>query len=72
MLDRWELVEADLHDRYGIDTSGPIMHRRSWRWLRARIFGLLNMPPMIVAPAGEGPPLIVWPTRIAYALHPPA
>ncbi|HEY9409323.1 MAG TPA: hypothetical protein VIQ30_22680 [Pseudonocardia sp.] len=43
ILQRWSLVEADLHERYGIDVDSPIMRGRSWRWLRVRVFGLLSV-----------------------------
>ncbi|MEU1883433.1 hypothetical protein ABZ470_39520 [Streptosporangium sp. NPDC020072] len=42
LLERWALVEADLHSEYGIDLQAPgLMAARTWRWLRTRIFGLL-------------------------------
>lgn len=42
ILDRWSLVEADLHEQYGIDLSSGVLRKRSWRWLRTRIYGLLS------------------------------
>lgn len=42
LLGRWDLVEADLHDVYGVDVESGILRERSWRWLRTRILGLLN------------------------------
>ncbi|MBK6015152.1 hypothetical protein [Streptomyces sp. MBT53] len=43
LLDEWPLVEADLHEVYGIDADAPgLLDERSWRWLRVRIFGLLS------------------------------
>ncbi|WP_431892976.1 hypothetical protein [Micromonospora haikouensis] len=43
MLTHWILVEADLHDRYGVDVDNRgLMRRRSWRWLEVRILGLLS------------------------------
>ncbi|MFG2059663.1 hypothetical protein ACGFI9_37195 [Micromonospora sp. NPDC048930] len=42
MLTHWRLIEADLHDVYGIDVEDrPLMRDRSWRWLEIRISGLL-------------------------------
>ncbi|MFI6266161.1 hypothetical protein [Micromonospora sp. NPDC051006] len=42
MLTRWSLVEADLHDVYGVDVEDrDLMRARSWRWLETRITGLL-------------------------------
>lgn len=36
------MVEADLHECYGLDVGDEtLMATRSWRWLRARIVGLL-------------------------------
>ncbi|MFH9430233.1 hypothetical protein ACH4JZ_18320 [Streptomyces sp. NPDC017615] len=43
LLDEWPLVEADLHEVYGIDIDEPgLLDVRSWRWLRTRILGLLS------------------------------
>lgn len=45
LLERWDLVEADLHQAYGIDMEDrELLRRRSWRWLRVRIAGLLSDP----------------------------
>ncbi|TMR99607.1 hypothetical protein EJK15_06775 [Nonomuraea basaltis] len=42
-MTRWGLVEADLHSEFGIDIDEPgLLSRRSWRWLQARIMGLLT------------------------------
>lgn len=42
ILSRWPLVEADLHEVYGIDAEDrELMRSRSWRWLETRIAGLL-------------------------------
>ena len=38
----WDIVEADLHRHYGIDLED--LPERTWRWLRARIDGLLLDP----------------------------
>ncbi|MGI5196585.1 hypothetical protein ACQEVY_23535 [Streptomyces sp. CA-288835] len=42
LLEQWPLIEADLHQVYGIDADSGILRQRSWRWLRIRIFGLLS------------------------------
>ncbi|WP_306839756.1 hypothetical protein [Catenuloplanes nepalensis] len=43
ILARWRLLEADLHDVYGVDLGDPVVLRtRSWRWLETRILGLLS------------------------------
>jgi hypothetical protein len=42
LLEQWPLIEADLHDTYGIDVEDGILRRRTWRWLQVRIFGLLS------------------------------
>lgn len=39
----YDLLEQDLHEHYGIDLEDEaLLAARSWRWLRARIHGLLN------------------------------
>ncbi|MBB5081380.1 hypothetical protein [Nonomuraea endophytica] len=43
LLQRWALVEADLHSEYGVDVDQPgLLLTRTWRWLRVRILGLLS------------------------------
>ncbi|MFI0739347.1 hypothetical protein ACH4PU_14845 [Streptomyces sp. NPDC021100] len=43
ILGEWPLVEADLHEHYGIDLGDDrLLRSRSWRWLRLRILGLLS------------------------------
>ncbi|MEU0102231.1 hypothetical protein [Streptomyces sp. NPDC006267] len=42
LLDEWALIEADLHQVYGIDAESGVLRDRSWRWLRLRIMGLLS------------------------------
>lgn len=43
LLQEWPLIEADLHEVYGIDVGAPgLLRERSWRWLRLRVFGLLS------------------------------
>ncbi|WP_336214380.1 hypothetical protein [Nonomuraea sp. LPB2021202275-12-8] len=43
LLERWALIEADLHECYGLDLDAPgLLTSRTWRWLRIRIFGLLK------------------------------
>lgn len=70
MLRRWDLVEADLHERYGIDCDSGILTQRTWRWLVDRIRGLLRLPPVaLIAP--DGHVLEVQQTRIAHHLFPP-
>ncbi|MCY1141384.1 hypothetical protein OWR29_25580 [Actinoplanes sp. Pm04-4] len=42
ILTHWDLLEADLHEKYGIDVDEPgLMQARSWRWFRTRVAGLL-------------------------------
>ncbi|GAA2772766.1 hypothetical protein [Saccharopolyspora taberi] len=31
-----------MHEFYGIDVDSGVLRTRSWRWLRARIVGLLS------------------------------
>ncbi|TMV00278.1 hypothetical protein FGK60_09750 [Streptomyces sp. DASNCL29] len=43
LLEQWPLIEADLHEVYGLDVEASgILRARSWRWLRIRILGLLS------------------------------
>jgi hypothetical protein len=43
LLDRWPLIECDLHDTYGIDLGDrELLRVRRWPWLRTRILGLLS------------------------------
>ncbi|MFC7869626.1 hypothetical protein ACFUS2_00500 [[Kitasatospora] papulosa] len=42
-MEQWLLIEADLHQTYGIDVDQPgLLRERSWRWLRTRIAGLIS------------------------------
>lgn len=38
-----DAVEADLHERYGIDLSSGILARRTARWLRVHVEQLLTV-----------------------------
>lgn len=50
MFGHWSIVDADLHDFYGIDTADRgLMSSRSWRWLAARMDGLAMCDSRIVA-----------------------
>jgi hypothetical protein len=56
ILDEWELVEADLHQVYGIDMEDrALLRARSWRWLRVRIAALLSMDSRIYRQLARGP-----------------
>ncbi len=42
-LEHWVLVEIDFQQVYGIDLSTPgLLESRTWRWMVARIVGLLS------------------------------
>jgi hypothetical protein len=42
LLERWALIESDLHTEYGVDVDAPgLLTSRTWRWLRTRVLGLL-------------------------------
>lgn len=61
LLTRWNLIEADLHSEYGIDVEDrALMRHRTWRWLRARMVGLLSADTRIaraLAPEPDMPDL---------------
>jgi hypothetical protein len=57
LLERWALVEADLHDVYGVDMEDhALLERRTWRWLRVRVLGLLRADTRIVRALTPDPP----------------
>lgn len=41
MLERWNLIEADFQEVYGVDLAA-VRHSRSWRWFVVRLSGLLS------------------------------
>lgn len=44
VTEHWLLIEADLHEFYGIDLGDrALLRSRSWRWLWVRIVGLLSV-----------------------------
>lgn len=42
MLALWPLLDADLHDVYGIDTATGILRKRTASWFVSRVAGLLT------------------------------
>ncbi|GHE38826.1 hypothetical protein GCM10018785_05460 [Streptomyces longispororuber] len=55
-MEQWPLIEADLHEVYGIDVGTGVLRGRSWRWLKIRIPGLLSTESRLVrhfAPADD-------------------
>jgi len=57
LLEQWPLVEADLHEIYGVDVGAPgLLQARSWRWLRVRILGLLSSDSRIQRLLNPPPP----------------
>jgi hypothetical protein len=66
LLTHWSRIEADLHERYGVDLDDEVFRRRTWRWLRLRILALLDVPPN-VTPDGQA----LHATRLGWALFPP-
>ncbi|OUC99347.1 hypothetical protein CA984_03665 [Streptosporangium minutum] len=45
LFSRWSLIEADLHQVYGVDLEQPgLLKARTGRWLRVRVLGLLADP----------------------------
>jgi len=43
VLEHWALLEADFQEHYGVDLGTRILDRRSGRWLRVRVLGLLSI-----------------------------
>lgn len=41
-MQQWLIIEADLHQVYGIDVRSGVLRERTWTWLRIRILGLLS------------------------------
>ena len=41
---RWQLVEVDLHQLYGVDLASGVWKTRTGPWLRIRVLGLLTEP----------------------------
>jgi len=37
-----DLVEADLHEVFGVDVESGILRERTWRWFQRRIAGVLT------------------------------
>lgn len=66
LLEHWQLIEADLHERYGLDLTEPVLRGRSWRWLRIRVEGLLAVPPQVTDSG-----VVVQATRLGGQLRPP-
>ena len=64
-LSKWALIEADLHEVFGIDLGDPEMQARPWRWLRVRISQLLDSTPTFT-PDGRR----IMSTRLGRALYP--
>lgn len=57
MLEQWPLVEADFQDTYGLDLGDKdLLKRRSWRWLKARLYGLLSADSRISRHFAPPPP----------------
>ncbi|BCJ64153.1 hypothetical protein [Polymorphospora rubra] len=42
ILAKWPLLEADMHEVYGVDLEDRgLLRSRSWRWWKVRVQGLL-------------------------------
>lgn len=41
MFQHWALIDADLHQFYGVDTGAGILRERPYKWLMNRVSGLL-------------------------------
>ena len=43
ILDEWDALELDLHDRFGVDVEdAALLAARSWRWLESRIVDVVR------------------------------
>jgi hypothetical protein len=38
----WDLIDADLHQVYGLDSASEAFNERPWRWFQRRVLGLLT------------------------------
>lgn len=71
LLNEWESIAADLHERYGIDVEDDaLMLGRSWFWLEDRILALLSTPPVVQFRTAKKS-ILLPATRIQWALNPP-
>lgn len=71
LLNAWEAIAADLHERYGIDVEDDeLMLTRSWFWLADRIGALLSTPPVLQYRTRKKSVLLPA-TRIQWELDPP-
>ncbi len=71
LLNEWESVAADLHERFGVDVEDDtLMLSRSWFWLADRIGALLATPPALQYRSSRKS-LLLPATRIQWALNPP-
>lgn len=71
LLNEWEAIAADLHERFGIDVEDDeLMYSRSWFWLQDRILALLYTPPVLQYRTRKKS-IILPATRIQWALDPP-
>lgn len=37
------MIDADLHQFYGVDTGDGILNRRPYHWLKTRVDGLMSI-----------------------------
>ncbi|MGV8846370.1 hypothetical protein [Tessaracoccus sp.] len=68
ILRAWWLVEDDFHEVYGVKDLQKELHRRSWYWLQARLYGLLLLPPSVAV--GYGVSVVTQRTRLGHHLYP--
>jgi hypothetical protein len=60
----WALVEADLHQFYGIDLRGPDdLRAMPWRALKVRIAGLASIDSRLTGKLAPAPKLPSMPNR---------
>lgn len=56
MLEEWNKIENDFQQHYGVDLTDPLVRRRrSWRWFKVRLIGLLQIESRIQAQFNPSP-----------------
>jgi hypothetical protein len=56
LLAHWHLIEADIHDCYGLNLSSGVLHSETGAWLRVRLMGLLSADTRLARAVGTAQP----------------